>query len=304
MHIVVGLDGGGTGTSVISVERSGSMVQSFEFDSIDPINNKGWRNVLASIRSSIKFDLEYAVLGMSSFGEIDSISNSQRSVAINLFGLNTEVCNDSFIAHYGAFLGGPGIIVLSGTGSMSFGVGTHDLARCGGWGELIGDDGSAYWIGREFLRRVSAHIDGIKESTHLASSFFDLLSIDRGDIHNWINGSENRRSRIASLSSIVSRLAVDGNLEAKSILINAAHLLSEQAKAVERKLENGHALPWCFLGGVANDRIVSHELEKAMKRKPTRPLQIPVVGAALRAAHLAGWEIDSGFLKKLEESLR
>ncbi|HEB85025.1 MAG TPA: hypothetical protein ENI92_08515, partial [Bacteroidetes bacterium] len=59
------------------------------------------------------------------------------------------VQHDAFIAHYGAFEGRPGVMVTAGTGSIAYGRNAEGAeARAGGWGWMLGDEGSAWWIGR------------------------------------------------------------------------------------------------------------------------------------------------------------
>src|SRR5512134_4028190 len=65
------------------------------------------------------------------------------------------VVNDALIALEAGIGEGPGIVVISGTGSICYGRNAQgEAARAGGWGYVLGDEGSGYWIGRAAIRAV------------------------------------------------------------------------------------------------------------------------------------------------------
>lgn len=66
------------------------------------------------------------------------------------------VVSDIELAHLLAFGNSPGIVLNAGTGSIAYGRNEKGkTARAGGWGPLVGDEGSAFWVGREFLKRTN-----------------------------------------------------------------------------------------------------------------------------------------------------
>ncbi|MEO8446784.1 MAG: BadF/BadG/BcrA/BcrD ATPase family protein, partial [bacterium] len=76
------------------------------------------------------------------------------------------ITTDAMTALYGAFEGEEGIILISGTGSVLYGFSKDKITRVGGWGRIIGDEGSGYWIGKRALNLAAKEYDrkNIKES--------------------------------------------------------------------------------------------------------------------------------------------
>ena len=71
------------------------------------------------------------------------------------------VVNDGEVGWAGSLACGEGIHIVSGTGSIAFGRGCDkEFARCGGWVEFFGDEGSCYWIGRQGMSLFSKEADG------------------------------------------------------------------------------------------------------------------------------------------------
>ncbi|MGO7755646.1 BadF/BadG/BcrA/BcrD ATPase family protein, partial [Rhizobium ruizarguesonis] len=94
----------------------------------------------------------------------------QRDAIERLFpNVHRRVLNDVDAANLGAFAGEQGILILSGTGSMAWARNSKgQSARTGGWGDLIGDEGSRHWIGQKALNLVSQSLDGSAPATALA----------------------------------------------------------------------------------------------------------------------------------------
>lgn len=76
---------------------------------------------------------------------------------------NISIETDAMIALYGAFENNDGAILISGTGSVLYGVNQGRLIRIGGWGKMLGDQGSGYWIGKEALRNIVKEFDTVEE---------------------------------------------------------------------------------------------------------------------------------------------
>ncbi len=99
--------------------------------------------------------VDAAVLGLPYFSEVPAISARQSAVAVAALGAGACVMNDVAVAFEGALGGDEGVLVLAGTGSMGWARGPAGVVRVGGWGDVFGDEGSAFWIGREALALVS-----------------------------------------------------------------------------------------------------------------------------------------------------
>src|SRR2546428_4467831 len=89
------------------------------------------------------------------------------------------VVNDALIALVAGAGDSPGIVVIAGTGSIVYGRNANfDAARAGGWGHIIGDEGSGYWIGREAVAAVMRAADGRGPATRLSDDILAPFSVN------------------------------------------------------------------------------------------------------------------------------
>jgi len=113
----------------------------------------------------------------------------------------TLVVNDALIALVAGAGDNPGIVIIAGTGSIVYGRNAAgEAARAGGWGHMIGDEGSGYWIGREALAAVMRGADGRGPSTGLTGGVLDHFSIaDVSRLPRIVYDREQPRMSVAAL---------------------------------------------------------------------------------------------------------
>jgi N-acetylglucosamine kinase-like BadF-type ATPase len=130
------------------------------------------------------------------------------------------------------------VALIAGTGSLAWGRnGRGQSARAGGWGPLLGDEGSGYWLGLQALRAVVRHGDGRGPTTRLSSTLpVDWANLD--DLrHLPLQAQTRGRDAIAALSTWVSAAADAGDGVAEEILDEAVRQLAELVLAVARQLD-------------------------------------------------------------------
>lgn len=193
-------------------------------------------------------------------------------------GRAVAVVPDAEAARLGAFLGGPGVVVAAGTGSVAIGWNGHASARAGGHGYLVGDDGGAYWIGREAVRSMLRWRDGGGGSPAFATAVADAAALDPDALVRVAHRRPTDRSLFARLAPVVSALAGE-DPEAARIATEAARHLADLADAVRGRLG---PLPVAGLGGVLSAPAVWEPF--AARCHARRPLALPEVGALLVAA--------------------
>lgn len=297
---LLGLDGGGTKTEAVVMDRSGSVIARCRAGGLDPTSGMHWQQTLADIAAKIG-PVNGAILGLPYHGEIPAISAQQAAVASSLFGSGAVVVNDVAVAFEGAFGGLDGVLVLSGTGSMAWSRGPLGVHRVGGWGPVFGDEGSAYWIGCRALARISQQLDGRIASTNFTDALLGKLSLVGGDLLGWIYALDDHRAGIAALAAMVSDLAQAGDDDALALLKSAAQHLAQLGLTASRLSGAGHG--WSFAGGVMADAVVLASLTQAMGCTPALPVLPPVGGALLLAARSAGWDTGPEFTARLKAAL-
>ena len=169
------------------------------------------------------------------------------------------VVNDALIALQAGVGDAAGIVIVSGTGSIAYGRNDQgEASRAGGWGYVLGDEGSGYWIGRLALRAVVRHADGRGRVTSLTPRLLSHFGAERASelIHK-VYHEELSPPSISALAKYVQRARDEGDVVAAGILNLAADELLAAATAVMARLELAeqpftfvlaggmfHAVPW------------------------------------------------------------
>ncbi len=200
----------------------------------------------------------------------------------------TLVVNDALVALTAGAGDGPGVVIISGTGSIAYGRNAaNQAARAGGWGYIIGDEGSGYWIGRRALGAVVFQADGRGPATLLTPMVFAELGVGQpSELVHEIYYRGLQRHRIAALAAIVERARADGDVVAAEILVRAAaHLVEAAASVVSRLGMRGDVFPTVLAGGIFTavpwlGAEVTRRLSDVAPRSEVTALTVePAVGA-------------------------
>ena len=304
MSLVLGLDSGGTKTRVALADQEGRIIGRGAGPGLNPFGAPGWQTAFAAhLGNALQVGpLAAAVLGLPFHGEVAQVSAEQVRVAEGGLGRTpVRVVNDVEAAFIGAFAGGPGALLLAGTGSMVWAGDGHQTLRVGGFGEAFGDEGSAYWIGREALSRASRECDGRAAKSGLGEAVLAACGTDAEGLIAWAYGTPDLRAAIAALAPVVSTLSDAGNPVATALLVSAANYLAEHVIAARARLDH-FGLPWSYGGGVFASQAILDTLA-ARLGPPAPPKLDPLGGALLAAARLAGWDASPVFVAALRASL-
>ncbi|MBX5162231.1 MULTISPECIES: BadF/BadG/BcrA/BcrD ATPase family protein [unclassified Rhizobium] len=304
-ELILGIDGGGSKVFVALADRSGRILRSARGRGVNPMDNPNWLEELE--QHLLPFHNEPKLMavaaGLPAYGEVARLSALQRDAIQRGFpNALRQVLNDVDAAHLGAFGGKPGILILSGTGSMAWARNAAgSSARIGGWGDLIGDEGSSHWIGQRALNLISQGLDGRAAATALATALFDHLGINPLDPMNglgdWASALLNPRAEIAAISALVDRVGCDGDAGAIGLLEQAADELSKHHRAI-----SGHCdanADWTYAGGTFSSRLLLGALERRIGKPPAPPKLPPIGGALLAAAQLLDWPLDESWFGQI-----
>lgn len=228
---------------------------------------------------------------------------------------NRIIVNDVIVAFYAATNGDPGIVVVAGTGSIAYGMNSRGMSMVsGGWGWLIGDEGSAFYIAREALSLATKAYDGRGGKTILVDMFREEFKVDDfKDIVPKIY-HEVTSAGIASLSRIVFSAAKRGDRMAIKILRNAGEELGRAAVAIARRLfDRNERIMIGVSGGVfIADPTVWEYFKKYVSKRLSNvtfvpPVKHPVIGALImgyRALNIGMSDEDRvALLKGIEKAM-
>ena len=193
-------------------------------------------------------------------------------------GCPVHVTGDADTARYGAFLGAPGTVVIAGTGSVALGWDGERFAYAGGHGYLLGDEGSAYWIGREAVRAALRFEEQTGGSELISRTVTLATGPDLDALIGEVNAHPADRGRLAALAPAITAIA-GHDPEARRIVRCAAEHLAALAESIRRRLG---PLPVAGAGGVFRSPAVWARFTELTGA--TRPLAPAAVGAALLAA--------------------
>lgn len=204
------------------------------------------------------------------------------------------VVNDALIALEAGVGSGPGIVVVAGTGSIAYGRdGKGRAARSGGWGYVLGDEGSGYWLGRHALQAVMRAADGRGVPTSLTAGVLAHFGLRQApDLVHEIYARPLAPAAIAGLSGLVLSAAQDGDGVAEHIVDTGAAELTAAALAVAKQL-HVNACPILLSGGVfrTSPYLSGRVTSRLAESLPNAPVQLlntePVAGAVRLAAALA-----------------
>jgi N-acetylglucosamine kinase-like BadF-type ATPase len=179
------------------------------------------------------------------------------------------IVNDALVALEAGAPGKPGVVLVAGTGSIAYGRNAQNQsARAGGWGYVLGDEGSGYWIGRAALRAVLQEADRRGPKTQLTGLLLHYYGVTRAqELIAQVYHGALRPAAIASLAQCVQGAFNNGDEVAIRILRNAADQLESAAVSVARRLELiGTDFPIVLSGGIF--RAVPWLEEELRRRLP------------------------------------
>jgi N-acetylglucosamine kinase-like BadF-type ATPase len=303
MSYFLGVDGGQSSTTALVGDESGRVLGA---GVAGPCNHVAAAEAAAKLARTVRecvgkacaaagLDLdsihfESACFGMSG-GPEDKVGILRQVLPTE----RLEATNDAVIALAGATAGAPGVITISGTGSIAFGRNAAGrAARAGGWGYIFGDEGGGFDVGRQALRAALRMEEGWGPRTVLR----DVLLQATGDAN--ANGVLHRfytpewpRSRVATLARLVDEAAAGGDAVALEIVEGAARQLAALTAAVRGQLwAPGEAVSVAYIGGVFRSRQLLDRYRALVESDPgarcTPPVYGPAAGALLEAYRAAG----------------
>lgn len=197
------------------------------------------------------------------------------------------VAHDSVSGYLAANGDEPGVVLAIGTGVITHAVTARGAAKVDGWGSLLGDAGSGYWIGRAGLDAALRSYDGRGEATVLAALAVESFG-PLDDLYMRMQGDDRRVSRIASFARTVVESAESGDPVAARIVSAAAGELAHSAAAALERAghANGDAIRVSAVGGIVRGSaymrgaLVAALAERGRGEGLAAPLGAPIDGVS------------------------
>ncbi|MCS7463738.1 N-acetylglucosamine kinase [Paenibacillus doosanensis] len=319
----IGIDGGGTKTSCVIGDESGAVLAVCHGESSN-MKSRPWEEVKRVLAELISQAMELSQSEMSDLaGAFLGLAGADRpedkeplyAYMKELLPEGTPVTihNDAVTVLAAGTWGEAGIVLISGTGSIAYGFlpETDTWVRAGGWGYLLGDEGSGYDMGRQALIAVMRQHDGRGGRTRLTDDVLKRWSLaDPNRIITYVYSQPNVRTAIAELARLTLAAAWEGDEAAGQIVARGIDELAELAVTVRSRLaalqpdRDLSELPLVLSGGLFADdgfmnALTEHELVRASGLKPRRLSVPPVAGCYVLALKQAGVEMTEAIRQRI-----
>ena len=315
MKYYIGIDGGATKTLLCAAEVN-SLSLCYAETTGTSWREYGASGVAQKLRTAVDAligdggiaGIEGIAMGLPCYGESINGDRDLAQAIRDVFpGIPVYITNDVEVGWAGSMALMPGINIVAGTGSIAFGKGSDGkAARCGGWSEFFGDEGSCYWIGRKVMELFSKQSDGRLPKDELYEIVFRELKLKNDfDFIDIVSAHyRNYRKQVANLQVLAEKAAIAGASSAIALYEEAVRELSLLVSAVRNQLVFTES-PFCvsYTGGLffAEKFVIpqfSREIEN-MGGKLVSPRYGPEEGALL----LAYQKFNPGGLSKIQESI-
>lgn len=304
---LLGLDGGGTQTRAIAADLTGNISGSgtsgaCNLAAVSP--PEALTNALAAADMALKkagaarAQIVSVYAGVAGWSYADRRTQFTQGLQAAFPNAQVAVEPDYAIALAGATGGGPGVIVIAGTGSAAYGENAAgETHRTGAYGYLIDDSGSGYGVGRGALAAALAAADGTGPATMLTERVLSALGLaSLAEIVPGVYGGGISRVQVAGLSRVVAAAAADGDPVSRALLMRAGGTLALLVQGVTHRLftNTPEPFPVVQIGGLwsAGDALTDVFARSLRRFAPSAviiaPQHSPVEGATQKAREAAG----------------
>jgi N-acetylglucosamine kinase-like BadF-type ATPase len=307
----LGIDGGGTKTHAVVTDSSFRVLGKGASGASNPLR-AGLDEAVSHIEEAVAEACSQAGVRpaqiTSACAAIAGVSHpihfhTMKDALDHALGLELfELVSDARAALEGALDGRAGVVLIAGTGSIAMGINSSgEMARAGGWGPTISDEGSGYDIARRALKAVISSFDGRSAETSLTRMICDRLGIaSASDLPGVLYNSDSEPVEIASLAELVARAAIEGDEVSREILREAGRELGRLVVSVIERLGlAGEAFRVACVGSVFKSgelvfeplrEVVCGVARQAVLGQPLFPPEIGAVKLAQKRLQMSGVE--------------
>lgn len=255
--LVIGIDAGGTKTDAILADGDGTVIARARGGGAN-LAAHGELNVEKTLHDVIdevlgEGELRPDVICLGIAGVDRAEDNAIIQGIMRRIGARARVLvtNDALIALVAGAGVGPGVVVIAGTGSIAYGRNSQgEAARAGGWGYILADEGSGFWLGRQALRAVVRGADGRGPQTALTPLVLEFFGVARTEqLVREVYLHYLKPSDIARCARLVEQARAAGDAVAEQITSTAADELAAAVHSVVRQLELTGDFPVVMAGG-------------------------------------------------------
>jgi N-acetylmuramic acid 6-phosphate etherase len=291
---ILGVEGGGTKTSWVLVERGGSDLQIIDQGKLPPANLRlATPDELRTMFRELPKDIARAGIFLAGCGTEEDRQSLTR-LCVEIWPQAKIVVGSDRDSGLAAALGnGDGIVVNAGSGSSVTGRRDKRIENAGGWGHILGDFGGGYFLSLQALRLILREYDLHRGEVQFTTNVLRALSLNNLDeLVRWAQTAD--KMDVAILTPVVFEAAANGDARVMELIEEGARVLCEYTEAVASRL---HVLApkVVLLGGLfQRDSIYNHAFRRRLKKalpdaRVANSERAPEFGAAWLAAEMQSW---------------
>lgn len=315
MGVFVGIDGGGSKTRTLMVTSRGDILADM-FTGGSNVNHFGWerfQEIMGDLFSQIRAKIPPDEKVLSIYCGLAGVDRPRMWQDVYEFvqeqwpGVLVGLGHDAMPALVCASGSMEGVVLIGGTGAFAFGINeAGEQGRVGGWGYLLGDEGSGYDIGRRALQAVMRRYDYRGQDTLLVQKVMEKYRIPTLDeLVPIVYSKDFTRDQIAGVAGLVFETAAQGDEISLQLLIQAADELYGLVDVLLKRLPfpRERRIKVVLIGGLFHEgspliEMIRRRLhDRAEVVRMTRP---PVVGSVILAQQLSGEEETLAVQKSLK----
>jgi N-acetylmuramic acid 6-phosphate etherase len=291
---ILGVEGGGTKTSWVLVERGENELRVLDQGKLPPANFRlATPDQLRVMFSELPKEITRAGIFLAGCGTEEDRHSLTRLCAEVWPQAKVVVGSDRDSGLAAALGHGDGIVVNAGSGSSITGRRDKRIENAGGWGHILGDAGGGYFLSLQALRLILREYDLHRGEVQFTTKVLRALSLNNLDeLVRWAQTAD--KMEVAMLTPVVFEAAAGGDSRVLEIIEEGARVLCEYTEAVATRL---HVLApkVVLLGGLfQRDSIYNHAFRRRLKKtlpdaRVTNSERAPELGAAWLAAEMQSW---------------
>ena len=297
---ILGVEGGGTKTSWVLVERPTTDLRVLDQGKLPPANFRlAAPDELRTMFRELPHEINRAGVFLAGCGTEEDRQSLTR-LCVEIWPNAKVIVGSDRDSGLAAALGhGDGIVVNAGSGSSITGRRDRRIENAGGWGHILGDVGGGYYLSLQALRLILREYDLHRGEVQFTTKILRALSLNNLDeLVRWAQTAD--KMEVAMLAPVVFEAAAAGDARVMEIIEEGARVLCEYTQAVASRL---HVLApkVVLLGGLfQRDSIYNHAFRRRLKKalpdaRVSNSERAPEFGAAWLAAELPNWlEIQAG----------
>lgn len=311
----LGVEGGGTKTIGVLSDKSGATVRTVQLGAgnISVLGREKTRALIGEMVSRLLQNNPIETIAWGAFGFAGAGRPGEKQILKEILTKsgfrNFTVMTDAELLYEATFAEERGVLLISGTGAVCvIRNHAHQFEQIGGWGYLLGDEGSGYDLGRMAIRQALHEAEQrlpLSTLTAAVVSFYKCTQPE--DLITALFATDNPQNWTASCAQLVCKLAENGDAIAREFIRSAAASLIQLCQRAIKRLEAAPPIPLSLAGGILrpNSSVTAAFKQQAhalpLNVNYVQPNMSPAAAGVLHSIRQFGERVDEALVRKMQK---